>query len=674
MAMIYPVRLRNLSEQPQTRWTSFQIPTRTLAQAGITAQMGIVKPYGWAWQRGGVMGDQTRIWVRPSLAGSELAKFELADLRDAPEVADMLGSARLDWLLDKPQDAILRLNVQDATAPMTFAGYREIGPMVSVYRFEAHLNGWHATCYVTVGVGQDVFDLQGYAAWSDPTSSQFSSPDHVYISHGEGHVGHLLASLSQSTAFRRTPHELTCDGLQNGPNLPEGFALPFFGALIAERDDGAILDKARLEMATAAYGGPIVALAGANCWAGHIGPHGASIKPEARQTLPSSTQWKDTPRSSFARRPWANAEQSGQTGDQGCFGRIKALHLFADADPVELLPLRYSSTDYWMRSHHYFAQGKPLSYLSSAVSPQQKSYETQPFWRICASQWKAVPNGYPPWNWDGGRGPLDPQHRGNLYMPAAAAVLGDFILEDELDFLIAMDVRDVRHGTHGDLSLEAPRASGRLLQEWAHWWGVANTTQREALEGLARRMFTIITSQPTNQVAGPVKVTQALSRFEGKNPLRNTTDPSLGYEAWIPWQESFVVDGLTAWASIWQRLGQSSDCLAFLGHAVRLAHVVVDHGIIEHPSLGPVPVTYARWNADGAANNDDYLEIPRVGATTTLDGNADMVYGGIALSWYSGAILAAAAAGNDKAKTLRNHLYLSARNQSDWEWLTGDPQ
>ena len=51
-----------------------------------------------------------------------------------------------------------------------------------------------------------------------------------------------------------------------------------------------------------------------------------------------------------------------------------------------------------------------------------------------------------------------------------------------------------------------------------------------------------------------------------------------------------------------------------------------------------------------------------------------MIYGGISLSWYSGAILAAASAGNDKAKTLRDVLYLSARNQTDWEWLVGDPQ
>lgn len=669
--MIYPVRLRNMSDQPQTRWTSFQVPTRTLAQAGVTGQLGVVKPYGWVWQRGSSMGDQTRIWIRPSLHANELAKIELTDLREAPDVAQMLGDVRLDWLLDKPEDAVLRLSVNDIVVPLTFDSYREIGPLVSVYRFQARLQGWQATCYATVSMGQDVFDLQGYVVWSDPSSQQYTTPAKVSLSHGEGYAGHLVNSLGQSVAFHRSPHVLYDSKIAG--ELPDGFGVPFFGTLVAERDDGVIGDKSRLEASQAAYGGPILALAGANCWAGHIGPHGAYIKDAARLQLPSTTNFQDTLRHPFARRPWANAQSSGQTGDQGCFGRIKALHIYADADPAELLPLRYSSTDYWLRAHHALdREGHRRNCIQ--VDPEQKSYETQPFWRVYGSKWKDVPNGYPPYNWDQGRGPLDPQHRGNLYMPTAAAILGDFILEDELDFLLAMDVRDVRHGTYGDRSIEAPRASGRLLQEWAHWWMSANAHQRTVLEGLARKMFAIVTSQPTNQVAGPVKVTQALSRYEGKNPLRNTADASKGYDAWIPWQESFVVDGLTAWASIWQRIGSSSECLEFLGHAVRLAHTVVDHGLIEHPTLGAIPITYARWNADGAPNDDAYLDAPRPGAKTTLEGDADMVYGGISLSWYSGAILAAASAGNEKAKTLRNVLYLSARNQTDWEWLVGDPQ
>jgi hypothetical protein len=671
MALIYPVRLRNMSDQPQTRWTSFQVPTRTLAQAGVTGQLGVVKPYGWAWQRGCTTGDQTRIWIRPSLAALELAKIELTDLRESPDIADMLGAVRLDWLLDKPDDAVLRFSVNDSGAPLTFDSFCEIGLLVNVYRFQARHQGWSAICYATVGVGQDVFDLQGYVVWSDPSSKSFTNDAIVSISHGEGYVGHLEKSLGQSVTHCRSPH-LIFDAKVSG-SLPDGFGVPFYGTLVAERDDGGIDDKARLQMATAAYGGPILALAGANCWAGHIGPHGAHIKAEARQTLPTATGFQDVLRSPFARRPWANAQSSGQTGDQGCFGRIKALHIFADADPAELLPLRYSSTDYWMRAHHALDRdGYSLNYFQ--VDPEQKSYETQPFWRVYGSKWKDVPNGWPSYGWDQGRGPLDPQHRGNLYMPAAAAILGDFILHDELNFLLAMDVRDVRHGIYGDKTLEAPRASGRLLQEWAHWWMSADGLQRAVLEDLARKMFAIVTSQPTNQVAGPVKVTQALSKFEGKNPLRNTTDPSLGYDAWIPWQESFVVDGLTAWAAIWQRIGANTECLEFLGHAVRLAHVVVDQGLIEHPALGAIPITYARWNAGGAPNDDAYLNAPRPGAKTTLEGDADMIYGGISLSWYSGAILAAASAGNDKAKTLRDVLYLSARNQTDWEWLVGDPQ
>jgi hypothetical protein len=49
-----------------------------------------------------------------------------------------------------------------------------------------------------------------------------------------------------------------------------------------------------------------------------------------------------------------------------------------------------------------------------------------------------------------------------------------------------------------------------------------------------------------------------------------------------------------------------------------------------------------------------------------------MIYGGIGLTWYSGAILCASATGNQKAIRLRNVLYSQMRNQPDWEWMVGD--
>lgn len=666
----YPVRLRNLSASAQRRWTSFMVPTATLQAAGVTAPYGLVKPDLWPWQMGQPMGDQTRMWVRADLSGCEVREIDLTEFRDIPTAPSLAGPVRFDWLFDRPEQAAFAIRLDALEVPLQFDRFVELGPMVSVFRFQAGGQGFQAVVYATLAVDQDVFDVQGYVVWSDRNSTAFSTRPRIEFTHGEGHAPLLAPSLGQFTiAPNRAPHVLL-DG-NPGNELPEAFGVPFFASLVAEADDLRNVDKDRLANAQAAFGGPILALAGAACWDGCIGPERSSIPFDAKATLPQSTGFVDGPRGPWDARPWANPKATGQSGDQGCYGRIKALHMFAGADPIELLPLRYSSTDYWVRAHHLLdGAGAPLPWQLDLL---RTTYETQPFYLSTGAAWGKGQNDWPPAGYDHDRGGIDPQHRGNLYMPAAAVLLGDFILQDELDFLLAVECRDVRHGLAGDGSLEAPRASGRLLQEWAHWWLAADPTQRLHLQELADRMFAIVEAQPTWTVSGPLKVTQAVSRYEDKNPLRNTTDPSLGHEAWVPWQESLLVDGLTAWAKIWRRLGDTARCANFYKHALTLAEVVVEQGMVEHAQFGAVPLTYVNWPGAGAPNPPAYFLLPRAGAVTNLNGNADLVYGGIALTWYSGAILTAAAAGNAKALRLREALYASLQNQGDWEWVVGDP-
>lgn len=632
--------------------------------------MGIIKPFNWLFQIGAAMGDQTRLWVRTDLQAQEMAEVDLFSFVVTPDALAIAPKYNTDWLLDDIAQVPLVLRVNDKNLPYGFASLVEAGPFVTVFRLTVSVQGIHSVLYATLGVGQDVLDLQGFVAVSNPKSPAFTYALTIDVLHGEGagYKNYLASSLTQWVTNKRAPMRIQTDALET----PEGFAIPFYGALVAEPDNGTPLDDFRLQRARAALTGPVVALAGANIWDGYIGPHGAHLPLQVRRTMPKSTGFVDTHRLLMARRPWANAVSSGETGDQGCFGRVKALHMFCDADPMEILALRYSSTDYFLRAHHMLDEaGNPLPW--TLMDAQRKTYETQPFYRICASAWKPVNDGYPPYNYDGGRGPLDPQHRGNLYMPAAAVLVGDFILADELDFLLAVECRDVRHGGQGGNTLEAPRAAGRLLQEWAWWWCAANETQRRNLEWLADRMFGILKNQITWGVAGPVKVHQTLSKYDGKNPLRNTIEPAMGFDAWMPWQESFVVDGLIAWANLWRRMGDITKMQEYMNHAIQMASIIVDHGIIEDAALGFVPVTYARWNLNGVANDSNYLTIPRDKAKTTLEGDADMIYGGISMSWYSGAIITASLSNNAKAKRLRNDLYNTARNQTDWEWLVGDP-
>lgn len=655
------ILVENTSPSRQTRVTHFMLPQRV---ADKIPARGVVKPLGWVFEQGDAVGDFRRIWLRAELAGNEVVKINPNQFAEMDSILWAVpDGVRLDWLLDEPKSGMLMLNVNAESVPFKFDGVVEGGgALASVWRMRARIRGWDAVAYVTLAAGQDVIDVQGRVKWNDPQSLAMETNDSVRLTFGDGLVCHQADLLGYST-YRNDTILLAHDNA-----YPDGFATPFWITLTPKPAVVTADLEFRLAAQAAAAGGPILALAGTDEWTNAVGPLDAHWKqaPTPEKTTPPFTQfdqWFD--------RPWANPGQTGQTGDQGIWGRIKNLHLFNGARPTELTKLRVAASDYFCRAHHF-------NDLPAAPDAARRTYNGAPFWRIARHAWGKGDNGDPAWGWGRDRAYLDDQHRGNI-MPAVCAMLtGDWIMRDELDDLLAVEVRHTRHGFSGDLTLEAPRASGRLLHEWAWWHTVANAEQRAILKRLASITVGIIERQPGMRATGPVHWLESISRFDNKNPLRNTVDANLGYEAAAPWQQSFVVDGLLDWVGIWRKSGDFPSSAHAWSLAIVLAQTVVAEGLWSDPHFGWVMATYVKVNADGAANPDAYRTAPRGGAKTDLSGNCDLVYaptgaGLFSLYWYSGAILLCAMLGDSKAQAARQWLIGNARTLEDREWLIGDP-
>lgn len=645
------IAFRNMSDKDQQRWCSVMLP-KTVAD-DLPGDRGTLKPWGWLWCRSDLdAGDTVKVWVCAKLEGGQRVDAPLANFRGQGPVSDdwRVPPVHTDWLFDTPNDAVLQLEVDGALANHGLAGVAESSAYVQVLRMEAKGAGFFSRCYVTLARGQDVFDVEGAVTWAPLNDARYTRPaTTIAIRHGE--LAYLDMTPSMGWPGVMSGRSVIFEG-----DMPFGTSAPWFGAVIAEPDilpDSLEIDHLRLANAKAAVGGPIVALADALVWSGHVGPHNAILP--ASITVPATSGLAyDVRRDYWAQRPWANASNTNQTGDQGCFGAMKGLPIYLSGEPEQLRALWYSATDPWTRAHHFLGEDlRPLPFDASWSDPRSV-YNGVPFWRIIGSRWGRA-NQDPPWGWGRGRAFHDEQHRGNLYGATALALTGSHLLRDELAFLCASDSRSYRLQRR---QMDAPRAIGRQMQEWAHLWVASPAGLRTQIEHLADRAITICGEWAHGS---PVTILQHGGAGDGKNPFR----PEHAY--WAPWQESFACDGLSAWAAIYERAGHAAKSTRARDLATRLGNSVVDYGLIETAAGDWVVCTYVRWNDGGAANDTAYYTLPREKAQTHLRPiGGDLVYGGIAMEWYSGAIYAAT---SPKAARARASLEAQADSVRDWEWL-----
>lgn len=664
------LRFKNLSSQPQHRLAYAMVPT---AHVKDWPSSGVTKQQGWHWALGQRVGDQTRVWVRTQLDGGETKGIEFTPENFHLHDFDLpLPGLRSDWALDKPQDALLELQVtkdgETFTVPYGFVEVVESTALCQVFKLQVLGQGFYSSLYVTVAYGQDVFDYQGQVRWSDNRDARYALNNvTLKLKHGERTALYLGPPLMQ-----RTDEDGNHVILQDA-TLPDAISVPFYGAVVAEKDFGDP-EPLREAIATAAFEGPVVGLASRGVWTGHVGPHRASLPLDVpgldRGVRADLSRWRNPWDS---RQPWGQPKSTGTTGDQGVFGRMKALGVFMDGDPEALMALRWGNTEIgWRGCHHAENDGRPLTFDWGFDDPRT-TYGIYKHYRASAGAWGAKSSRGPGWTDDyGGRFYMDPQHRGNLFPPAGLVLLGDYLMQEWLSDLLAADSRDVRIRQD---RFDAPRAAGRKLQEWAWWWCGASEEQRLELNALIDNMVGIVGRTPKMNVMGPVKVLFAFSKSDGKNPLRAVSgQPWEGCDAWAPWEHSFVVDGLVACADLCRSEQDYARLAERLALALQIAHVVVDHGCFEPEPGVFINGSYVKWNAGGAANPPEYFNLNRDGVQTDLVARgSDLVIGGISVFWYSGAILTASATGSPKAERWIAAGRLVPHNHSSAEWVVGAP-
>lgn len=677
------LRYKNSSSSPQARTVATKIP-RSVAERmkpqGIISFRGKtadgldtdVAPdmrclYEFAPDDG---SDARTVHCRLVLSGNEQGTTDAMQWvgLDRETYKSLLPHHTLDWLLDRPEDAVLRalVGIDDEIDSVSLSTPRLRADLstelLPVFEMEARgAADWRMVVYAFVGRGSDALDLQGHFTWS--TNQKWTAPVSVILSCGEKLLGHMQAPLAQATARS----EIVV--LDQRTLWSTDHAIPFYATLIAEPDAPATkpdesfptdfvtapapVDARRFALAEAATS-PVSMIATATMWQDGIGPFRAQI---AENGLP----WEGDPDSATplrTKRAYDSNRGTGNTGEQGCFGAIAGYQALSERDAYRAQwGLRLTASARFVRGHHFLEPGSAEPFRPD-WSDGRLTYSAMKFGRLDDSwrAWGLPVFGDGPFGWDvDGGASLSEQHRGQSVHGLAQLLLADPILSDELDALIACDTRSIRNRQP---QLDATRAGGRQLLEWAWFWCGANKKQREEIERIIERILAACERIPT-LTAGEVRTGVLTGRME---------HIAISSVMTTPWQDSILVDGLWAVAD----LGLATNGISQRARELitPLARSVVHYGFAQHATLGPVVISYLKVNADGSPNPQEYYQLPRAGAKTAFDlVPADMVWGGIGWTWYSGAILWMARQGDAKAVALRNVLIGQIRSAADWQWL-----
>lgn len=665
-------RIANSSHSRQTRTVMLRVPVslaETIPQRGLVALPrigpdGRPVPDALALDHSNLYevapkdGSEARtIHLRLALGGDEACTTDLSTWvgLDQKTWKELLPPHTLDWLLDRPEDSAMFVEVSGEggiervrlSLPQLLNGYStELCPVV---RQEARGREWRLVLYATIPRGSDVFDLQGHFTWSTPR--RWTRACKVQLKCGERLIAHVNGPLAQSVAP---------DGalvILDQTVWPTDHSNPFWATLIAEHDVGPDATNTSpmpgRRAASEAAIAPISIMPTASMWASGIGPYRARISENA---LPFG-QDPDSATPIRTKRAYDSDRGTGNTGDQGCFGVVAGFQALTEPNPYRSMwGLRVVASARFVRGHHFLNPNSDP--FVADWSDERLTYNAMKFGRLDKSwrAWGLAQYGDGPWGWDidGGAG-LSEQHRGQTVHGLALLLLADPILRDELDALIACDTRSIRNR---ERQIDAPRAAGRQLLEWAWFHQSAPAAQRTHIRAIMDRIVGALEQIPSLR-AGVVRTGGSIG-----------PQPSRGIEVSMstPWQDSILVDGL--WAVVLLRIPGLSDRAETMLHP--LAESVVHYGFAEHEQLGTVVISYLQANANGAPNEAAYFRLPRTLAKTDLGpAPANMIWGGIGSTWYSGAILYEANRGDVRAIQLRSWLMGSLRNVADWQWIIG---
>lgn len=629
----------NYSRLRQHRWTLVPMP---VVEADLLPDHCLIDGRYLA-TKGKRLGDMTQMWhVHIDLEGH--ASGPLVEWKPFPADARFPAFQLTDWVTDDVEAMKLHLIIDEIgrpliKLPLAFVRVEEQSAAQRIWRLEAHAAGWHATCYATLWSGQDVIDLALRVVWSDISGARptiRTGKTRITLESG----GEPIASWAGNLRGQRNIGPKTIRLYDDV--TAHGYPIEWRGVMGAMPKGGtAGADERRMANVWAAHDGPIM---GAAVFGSHWMAWGAPDVDVPAGSL--QAQWLAYAAETHGyhdQRPLALDIVAGRTGSQEPFGATKDA-VAAGGRPWRMGMLMHGADDP-RALFHLDSDGQPVTRVGK---PGFQSWEQLIELRVSPDTIGKDRAQLPGWDMLGARRIAeDDQHRGNGYRIAAYAMTGDLLLRDRMMAELAVDecrAFPARWKASDPTSyLDAPRATGRLMQGWARMMLllVGHDQARERLFGLGVNELDMWEQAlPTTGVVRPAFTL-----------VDNRVLPG-GVTASMPWQDALLCLGLLEFADSARMCGLTSNADRAERMAVAIGRNVVQWGFVRSSWGQLLPITGLLIDADGSAQPSAYYTFPRAGASDAPVAGTDMMVGGAGwVAWYSGAIKAALRGDHDAVHT-----------------------
>ena len=533
--MTATVRVANPAGVYQTRWTTFALPIGSveLRPHFIGGAEMLAVP-------GARLGIMSQLWHVRAQVGAG-AVIDSADWQPATMPTPML------FALSRWQDLIPTVTVvfpdgRELSAAVQIESATTIGnPVVGMQvRLGLHAAGWHVVLFTTLWSWQEAVDIAGAFVWCDSRVPEWATDNVDLLIRWPGG----RSELQHPDRFGHHAYEDGTWSVYSGI-LPDAVGICFRGTLWPAAGAEDLASE------------PLVAAAEwpDGKWFG-LGVR-RPVAPVSRVEL--DTWLAGVGGGMWSQRPGASNLDPGSSGNQACFGAQAGLAA-AGGDPWAMRELLIAADDGILRSGHYLElHGDPVTRQNhlgwrTLGLATHKATSTDLLGKSAALPQTT--------RLSGRHFTVDDQHRGDGPEIAAYALTGDPLLQ--WDLLLRLNV-DAAAASWDSQTIDAPRASGRLMQSWAKCAMVAPPMLAgHWLELAADRLELVRQHWPL-----PI---------DGMRPTWLTRDPRElgGALVWFPWQESMLVLGLMEVADVMAH--SWSDPEPYFDAAQELAEQVIKWG------------------------------------------------------------------------------------------------
>lgn len=601
------IHLGNCSPHRQVRWTTCVVPNHI---ADDLPQMGTIG--GMMWVRSAHRRPcGTNVYVLADVAGHQVVTLAKPVAMDLPRPA-------FSKMLPQPDKLGLQLRVGDQRSRFIVM---DLDP--DPWRTRIHLravnDGFIADLVVDLFPWQDIADICGRITWSHrgvPT---------LWSERGAADVRIEAQAGTFRLDYRSRWGQI--DGASIVPLAedlyPDAMSIPFWGTWAplmtddqASPDDPLVgLWDMRRAMVEASADGPVFATASAGKRFEMFGLdlEDPFLRDAADREFDRFRSYLRGSGRVHDERALANPKSTGRTGNQAPFGLWKDAMVLSD--PRRLWQLRESAADVLLRCHHHFEETGEM--LKHADHQSWRTWDSVT--HFTGADKLGKPGTYP-WGFGFGRSHMDDQHTSYTFVEAVRHFTDDLLLEMAV---LEKQQTDLARAKRATRAKDAPRAGGRLLQNWsfAYWTTGYGAVPEQFLDLCAEEIakWHAEVGAPTGPIrrqdCGPVRPAEAIA-----TDLRVID----GGPAWVPWQSALLWTGLYCAYKAFDHYNANAaqdepryqmPIAQAKALMLELAETNLRYGLVRASDGLLYPLNGVLWLPRGEANPESYYTFPRPGAS-----------------------------------------------------------